>query len=262
MTCSGLGLFIGAGKCNANCKHCAGLIHRSSSPKKDGIIDYDLIKNTIIKCHQQGARSLSISCSGEPTLSPISISITLELIKNLADNGYKYDKIHLYSNGIRIGNDIEFVKEYLPAWKILGLDSIYLTVHSSNEKENAKIYGVKEYPSLLEIVKRIHSFNLKVRANLVLGIGVIETFEQFKSTVDDLIRYNVDGISSWQLRDVNDEMDIINSISKKEFDEICDWVVQTRNVTLYQEKEHSEMYSKNQKLTLFPDGKLSNKWCK
>lgn len=262
MKCTGLGLFIGAGKCNANCRHCAGLIHRQSSPSEDGIINYLLIKNTIIKCHEQGARSLSISCSGEPTLSPVSVTATLKLINDLSANGYKYDRIHLYSNGIRTGNDSIFSEYYLPKWKDLGLDSIYLTVHNSDEKENAKIYGIKEYPAINKIIETIHKYNLNVRANLVLGIGVIDNFETFKITVEDLIKYNIDGISAWQLRNVNDEIDSANAISEKELDRISNWVVQQKNAVLYKEEEHLQSYSKNQKLTLFPDGTLSNKWCK
>ena len=73
-----LSLFVGTEYCNAKCGHCAGEPLRGYGSKKDGIIDEELINKTIRDCYRQGARSLSISSTGEPTLSPKSLTKTFE----------------------------------------------------------------------------------------------------------------------------------------------------------------------------------------
>ena len=76
-----LSLFVGTGECNAHCNHCAGVALRKYAPLEDGVIDEDLIERTVRNCYEQGARYLSISSSGEPTLSPLSVTKTLGLLQ-------------------------------------------------------------------------------------------------------------------------------------------------------------------------------------
>jgi hypothetical protein len=47
----------------------------------------DLIERTMRQCYNQGARSLSISSSGEPTLSPLAVSSALFIVADLANDG-------------------------------------------------------------------------------------------------------------------------------------------------------------------------------
>ncbi|MEK6809761.1 MAG: radical SAM protein, partial [Nanoarchaeota archaeon] len=98
-----LSLFVGTGRCNANCSHCAGMPLRRYAPKKDGTIDENLVYKTIKTCYEQGARHLSISSSGEPTLSPLSVTKALELIYRCRKEDIEFSPLNLYSNGIRIG---------------------------------------------------------------------------------------------------------------------------------------------------------------
>lgn len=263
MRLKSIGIFTGRGICNAHCKHCAGIIHRKFSPLIDGYINPDL--EYILKdCFEKGARSLSISGSGEPTLSPLSISNTLQLIHKLSSEGYAYTKIHLYSNGIVIGNDEKYCDTFLPQWKDFGLDTIYLTIHNTNELENAKVYNIDVYPSLKTIINRIHKYGLLVRANLVLGKNTISTPNKFFSTVTDLLELEIDSISAWQLRDTKtDTLDLTHSLSENELEIISNWLnkKQYPNVKLITENIHNESYQED-KLTLFPDGSLSSNWCK
>ena len=76
-----LSIFVGTGKCNAKCPHCAGVPLRKYAPKEDGVVDLGLIERTLIQSHKKGALYLSISSSGEPTLSPKSITKVLRLTK-------------------------------------------------------------------------------------------------------------------------------------------------------------------------------------
>lgn len=254
-----LSLFVGTGQCNARCSHCAGIVHRRYAPKEDGVINEDLIYKTITDCYSKGARSLSISSSGEPTLSPLSVTRTLELVYEA--EGVEYSPINLYSNGIRIGKDEGFCKHFLPLWKGYGLTTIYVTVHDVDEENNARIYGVKSYPDLNTIISRIHNADLLVRANMVLSKNNISRFERFVFMVEDLKQKGVDMISAWPIRNEDDKVDSTLSPLEEELDKMEAWVErQDLKIRLLREKNRV-LYDTEQKLTLFPDGTLSNTWC-
>lgn len=259
-----LSLFVGTSECNGKCAHCAGIPLRKYAPKIDGIIDEELISRTIKECYSNGARYLSISSSGEPTLSPIAVTKTLTLIDNYKHEGIAFSPINLYSNGIRIGNDKEFCDEYLPLWKTLGLTTLYITVHNIDEKENAKIYGIKEYPSLKLIMSRIHDNNLLIRANLVLSKNTIDTAEKFIDTVTYLKNIGANSISAWPIRDQNDKVDLELSPLEIELDKIDNWILSnpdSKNKIKLLRENSKIAYTSGQKLTLFPNGILSNTWC-
>jgi len=259
-----LALFIGTGKCNARCRHCAGRIHRKYAPKEDGVINEDLIYKTLKDCYEQGARYLSLSSSGEPTLSPLSVTKILQMVYGCRKEGIEYSSIHLYSNGIKIGKDKDFCDSYLPLWRNLGLEKIYVTVHDIDEKKNASIYGIEDYPDLKEVLFRIHNANLIMRANLVLSKRTIDTFEKFVSTAGYLKKIGVDSISAWPVRGMDDKISSELAPLEKELDKMEDWVEKNQDpecgIRLLREKSRV-VYQTGQKLTLFPDGTLSNTWC-
>ena len=58
---------------------------------------------------KEGARSLSLTSGGEPTLAPNSVTQTLDIAQN-----FGFTKIKLYTNGIRIGRSSQFSETYLP----------------------------------------------------------------------------------------------------------------------------------------------------
>jgi len=267
-----LSLFVGTSECNAKCSHCAGLPLRKYSPQNDGIINEELISKTIKDCYDKGARYLSISSSGEPTLSPFSVTKTLRILYNYKNEGINFSPINLYSNGIRIGEDKKFCNTYLPLWKNLGLTTLYITIHDIDEKKNAKIYGIETYPKLIDIISRIHENELLIRANLVLSKKTIHTSEEFIQTVNYLNTVGVNSISAWPIRDKNDKLDLKESPLEEELNKIDAWLTNTKdtinhitNAKQYNVKllrENSKIaYTSGQKLTLFPDGTLSNTWC-
>jgi len=116
-TLNSLSIFVGTAQCNGHCVHCAGVPLRKYAPKEDGVIDKDLIYRTVKECYNKGARYLSISSSGEPTLSPLAVTRTLELVNGCREEGIGFSPINLYSNGIRIGEDKSFCDKYLFLWK-------------------------------------------------------------------------------------------------------------------------------------------------
>lgn len=255
-----LSIFVGSPECNAHCAHCAGITHRKYAPKEDGIISEDLISKTIKDCYEKGARYLSISSSGEPTLSPVSVTKVLELVYGYKKEGIEYSPVNLYSNGIRIGKDKEFCDAYLGLWRNYGLTAIYVTVHDIDEKKNAKIYGIENYPDLRLILSRIHNADLLMRANLVLSKRAICTLEKFVSTVDYLKEIGVDFISAWPIRGKDDKLDQNLSPLEEELNKMEIYAENNKNIRLLQENSRIA-YKTGKKLTLFPDGTLSSTWC-
>ncbi len=261
-TLNSLSLFVGTGQCNAHCGHCAGVPLRRYAPAKDGIINEDLIYKTIKTGYEQGARYLSISSSGEPTLSPLSVTKTLELIYNSRKEGVAFSPLNLYSNGIRIGEDKNFSDTYLPLWRNLGLTSVYVTVHDLDEIKNAQFYGIEKYPPLDLVLSRIHGADLLVRANLILSRRTISTLDKFVSTAEHLMRKGVDSVSAWPIRNNEDKVDPELSPLEKELDLMERWVERQTGLKIRLLREKSkDAYQTGQKLTLFPDGTLSNTWC-
>jgi len=260
-----LSIFVGMGICNATCSHCAGMPLRKYSPIKDGEIDLDLIKKLVISCHNKGARNLTISGSGEPTLSPVSLTKLMNLLFYLSEIGYKFQSINLYSNGIRIGQDLPFCEKYLTLWKSRGLSTVYVTVHHTNEKENAKIFNVPSYPPLKEVFSRIHQTELNSRANLILGRLNISTFSRFKEVVEFLFQLGVSNISAWPIRDHHsDVVDTSLIPDHNELNKMVDYSneqnKQGKRIRILLE-DSKLRYKLGEKLTLFPNGKISNTWC-
>ena len=110
---------------------------------------------------------------------------------------------------------------------------------------------------------RIHEADLLVRANLVLSKRTISTFDKFISTVESLKKKNVDSISAWPIRNNDDKVDTILSPLEEELDRMERWVEdQSPELGIKLLREKSKLaYQTGQKLTLFPDGTLSNTWC-
>lgn len=259
-----LSLFVGTGRCNAHCRHCAGVPLRRYAPAEDGIVDEDLIARTARQCYALGARSLSLSSSGEPTLSPLSVTKTLDLLCSLAEEGVVYSPINLYSNGIRIGEDRKFSDEYLPLWQSKGLTRVYITVHDVDEEKNARVYGVRSYPPLQEIVSRVHGAGLQMRANFVLSRRAIWTAEGFASAASYLLGLGVDYISAWPVRTLDDRVDEQLAPPDSGLDLMEEWIRSEQGlegrIRLLREESKAE-YASGRKLTLFPDGTLSSTWC-
>ncbi len=258
-----LSIFVGQGLCNARCNHCAGVPLRKYAPVEDGTIDEVLIYETLKDCYRQGARSLSISSSGEPTLSPISVTKALHLARECENEGISFDPINLYSNGIRIGEDEQFCQKYLSLWSVYGLKQVYVTVHDINESKNAAVYGIKSYPSLKKILSRIHSSGLLMRANLVLNRKTIGTLDEFTSSIGHLLHIGVDRVSAWPVRTLDDKVDTELSPPADELEQMEIWVrrnFDSKKVRLLLEKS-KVAYKSGKKLTLFPDGTLSSSWC-
>jgi hypothetical protein len=183
----------------------------------------------------------------------------LQMVKGMEPQGIKFDSIHVYSNGIRIGEDETFCKQYLPVWRDCGLDMIYVTVHNIDNKKNAQIYRVEKYPPLETVISRIHDAKMQMRANIVLSKNTIYTSNELIESIKYLSNIGADKICAWSVRDMYDNLDVNNAPSAEETGIMQNWIMENPqyNARIILEKDRN-VYSKGLKLTLFQNGKLSN----
>lgn len=245
-----LGIFVGGPVCNAKCSMCAGVQHRKYAPI-DGAVDDKRMIEVLEFASRNGAKYVSISSSGEPTLFPDSVKRTLDLISK-----YEFTQVNLYSNGIRIAKEPDFIKTLLE-WKLLGLTNVYVTVHSADHETNKKGFGVVDYPETIDIMNKIISVGLQSRFNVPLRKGFTDTVQKLERIVSLADICKVSSISAWPVRGNDDKIDELLSPSV----DILDKMKNVKGVNLHWPIDQSQ-YDSAEKMTLFPDGSLRNNWCK
>jgi len=185
---------IGGSKCNANCKFCAAKELRKEAQNSDKMPD--TFKSAIKLSARYGGWSLSLTSSGETTCSPVALTNALMDYDECAKQGAYFPNVCLFTNGILLGDE-KFCDEWLPKWKVLGLTSIAVSIHEIYEADQAKIYGVKEYPKYKAIYDNIKRYGLQCRATLLRRKGGIETVLQVKTAINKLKESGCTNISSW-----------------------------------------------------------------
>jgi len=165
---------------------------------------------------------------------------------------------------LQLCKEMKSLSIFVKMWRVCGLTTCYVTVHSTDPEENAKVYGVKEYPPIDLIIWRLHEAGLKMRANVVLNTEAIGTYDRFVDTVTVLRSLGTDSIAAWCLRDKDDQIDAKLAPASNVLDEMEAHAFFESQlgfpVKVYREEKRG--YQEGDKLTLFPDGTLSNTWCK
>lgn len=257
---NGVSILIGTAKCDARCKECAGRQHRHNAPLRDGELDVWRLKEILTYCYKSDCRHVTLTGSGEPTLSPQSITRALAVVHEYAENGKIFNPVNVYTNGIRIGTDAAFCEAYLSYWKQLGLTSVYVSVYSDNEVLNASAFGVDTYPPFEIIFKRIKQQGLKLRTSVILKSGYIDTLEKFQRLCEKFLRIGVDNVTAWPLKD---EEGFISNLAP---DHLALETIAKYGKT---KPDHirillDDANSKNalgKKIALFQNGEISDVWC-
>jgi molybdenum cofactor biosynthesis enzyme MoaA len=187
---------VGNGKCNANCEFCAGKYLRNQTDENH---NYTKNLEAAIKLSARyGGWSLSFTGSGEPTCDPDSLTRALEVYQKCADQGAYFPNVNLFTNGILFAENT-FCKDYLKTWKDLGLSNIAISIHSVDEKEQAKAYNLKSYPDLDTIIGNIKENELGVRCTLLLRKDGVDNADKYEQAVNTLIDKGVNNITSWPI---------------------------------------------------------------
>lgn len=200
--------------------------------------------------YERGARALGITSAGEPTVVPDEVTKVLKLARK---ERLRFTTIKLYTNGIRIGEDWGF-QDVLAEWRDLGLTDVYLTVHSFGRKENARLFGIKSYPSIPTVFGRICAEGLRLRVNLVLIKGRVDTAPKLRAFVKMATDLGADRVAAWPKRGADDR--VATEIPEADLEEMVK-LSETLPVAVYWPPREARG-----KLCLFPDGVVRDTWCR
>jgi sulfatase maturation enzyme AslB (radical SAM superfamily) len=187
---------VGNGTCNANCAFCAGKYLRKQA--QENPIYYKNLEAAIKLSARYGGWSLSLTSSGESTCDPESVSRALEVYQKCAQEGAYFPNVNLFTNGILFA-DNDFCKQYPGRWKELGLTNIALSVHSVDEKEQARAYNIPYYPPFDTIKRNVEAQGLGLRATLLLRKDGIDNAVKYGEAVNALISKGINNITSWSI---------------------------------------------------------------
>ena len=236
------GILVGMGVCNARCRHCAGARHRNSSPGEDGVVDEKRIREVMLV---NPVKHVSISGSGEPLMSPLSVERVIRIVCEYGSPG-----VNLYTNGILVGDNLI----RLMRWKGMGLTQVNLTVHHWDGVKNARALGVGLVPDTSTTIAALLAIGLRVKA--CVPLGCVRTSADLGALVGRLGKWGATSVSCWPMRDPNtDEVDY-NLCPASELASMKALETETVRVMW-----PDDPYQDGTKMTLFPDGRLSARWC-
>jgi len=172
-----MSIVCGTTACNARCPFCVSKM----TPASDFVGEYDQPNwyNFNKACQLArigGATTVLITGKGEPTLYP---GLIVSYLHQLKDNG-GFPFVELQTNGIRLMTDYDVSS--LRDLHSLGLTTICLSAVHYESRRNREIYS-SEYPSLTEVVPKLHDAGFTVRLSIMMMKGYIEKWEGLVSTV-------------------------------------------------------------------------------
>ena len=156
-------------RCDLDCRFCfAGSSHEYSDP------DFGFIRNSLKKMLEKGRLLIQLS-GGEPTLR----GDLPEIIRAAREAGAKY--VQLNSNGIRLGQDRNYVKDLAEA----GLSFVFMQFDGIDDGINQKIRNRKLFEIKQQAIDHCAEFNIGVTLvpTLVRGVN--------SHHIGELIRYAV-----------------------------------------------------------------------
>lgn len=257
----GISILVGTAACNANCSECAGRQHKKNAPKRDGELDEARLREVLEYCYARQCRYVTLTGCGEPTLSPGSVTRTLEIMQGYREEGRVFEPVNLYTNGIRIGFDEEFCGAYLPLWRSLGLTSVYVSVYSGDEELSRQAFRVARYPDFRVVFSRIKERGLRLRTSVILKQGFVDTAEKLEALCEKFFQLGVYNVSAWPLKDEDGSIsdlapDQPELARMRAFVEKCPEL----NIRLLLGDSNSSK-KQGKKMALFQDGEISDVWC-
>lgn len=163
-----LDVLVGFG-CNARCGFCIQEVTRKV--RDDLPVWRSNLRQSVAYVQRQGVSRVVIT-GGEPTL-PAYARRSLEALKVLSQ--FEWEFLALYTNGTGLLNNLDGSNEPLVRQlRRAGLTDINLSAHHYNQAQDEAIYRLAR-PPLVEIVDACLAEGLKVRLNLTLQRGGVET---------------------------------------------------------------------------------------
>lgn len=187
-------VIVGGTSCNAHCPFC---VSRMTGPigqtdqtdeRSSEILKSINWQNFQIACNlaqSAGATTVMLTGKGEPTLWPAVIT---QYLYRLNGRRHPIPIIELQTNGLAIPRLGDGGVNYLKQWRDYGLTTVAVSVAHYDGNRNREIYlgnnGNVQYPSLSNLVDRLHDFGFSVRLCCVGIKGYIDSFTQLAAMAD------------------------------------------------------------------------------
>jgi molybdenum cofactor biosynthesis enzyme MoaA len=173
-----LNIVVGTNACDANCQFCMVRQTTNQISKQNCIYNklHRNLKKACLYARQNDATDLVITGNGEPCLSDIQITKNL-----IAVSRYRFQKISLQTNGIRIGKALgeqnvenQRFLETVADWIDHGLDTVAISTVGVSQADNSSVY-TSHYPPLDRTVRFLRSVGFTVRLSVVMISGMVDS---------------------------------------------------------------------------------------
>jgi molybdenum cofactor biosynthesis enzyme MoaA len=179
MKISTLSIVIGNKACNARCGFCVSRMTGFAEVKGKPILRTlpehrppMNFESAVALAKIGGTTTVLLTGKGEPTLAPDEITYFLDLLRG------QFPFVELQTNALAIGRAVrdgdEVWLDRLKVWRVLGLNTIAISVVSVRDEQNAEVYH-EDYPSLAATVRHLHDLGFTVRLSLMLVRGLVDT---------------------------------------------------------------------------------------
>jgi len=188
----------GSRACDAHCPFCVSKMTGVGKIPHPGDFNERNLKKAIALAKLGQSTTCLITGKGEPTLYPNMIT------KYLSHLGQEFPFIELQTNGLQIGwlaegNDIVLTEDHLRDWHHLGLDTIALSIVSTDLGPNKDVYN-KNYPTLSGTVDLLHDLQYSVRLCVMMMKGGVDSVEKLQETLK-FCKHN--GVDQLTIRPIN-----------------------------------------------------------
>ncbi len=279
-----LSLIAGTTICNARCPFCISkttpFVGMTPIAEK---INKDMLINVCNKAQELKISTVLITGKGEPTIQHEHVSQYLKLIRQ-----FGFSHIELQTNAILFGTKAEKYDDILRQWKMLGLETVAISVVHYDRAKNAEVYTPgRDYFDLDGVIGKLHSFGFKVRLSCTMLKGYIDRVSHAKEMIDFAMHHDVEqltlrrmeavensenpAVSEWTTKRIVGQ-DVASKIRKFLQDggqlvatffygaEVFEFGLSRQNVCLTNGLTDNDQRSDIRQLIFFPSGKVITDW--
>ena len=142
--------------CNAKCKFCYrndNLYHHKDKTLTNS--EYAQLINNFADLNGQ---NLDVTGGLEPLLSPSLLGILKIGVERKLN-------VHLYTNGIALGNDRKITEQ------IMKIKRVRISLNSTNSKNYKEVMGVDKFEQVVENLRQLVETKRKTKSNVQIGVG-------------------------------------------------------------------------------------------
>jgi len=173
-------IVAGTSACNARCPFCISKMTPSQGVGfKLPEVNWLNFKKACRLSQISNVSTVLITGKGEPTLYPDQIT---DFLKNIKE--FEFPIIELQTNAVLLAKDWKKYSSYLKEWRLLGLNTIAISVVHYKRERNQPIYDPEgDYMDLSDLISKLHSLGYSIRLACIMLKDYIDSPEEVKQFV-------------------------------------------------------------------------------